>query len=183
MWVAPGFDDSDHYHAYLMQGGIVLPDREYYFSDSDAMKEIRTRYQEHITTILKLAGFENAEKRAAGIVALEHAIAQTHWSLADDNDVHKANNIWKPADFASQAPGLDWTEYFRAAGLSKQASFYVWQPSAFKGEAALVASTSLEDWKDWLAFHAVERYASVLPKAFADEEFCVLGKDSQRCLR
>ena len=176
LWVAPGFDDSDHYHAYLMQGGIILPDREYYLSDSESMREIRTRYEQHIATLLKLAGFGDADKRAARIVALEHAIAQTHWTLSDDNDVHKANNIWKPADFASKAPGLDWAEYFRAAGLNKQASFYVWQPSAFEGEAALVASTSLDDWKDWLAFHTLEEYASVLPKGFADEEFSFWGK-------
>jgi len=176
MWVAPGFDDSDHYHAYLMQGGIELPDREYYLSDSEAMREIRTKYQEHVATILKLAGFDDSNKRAARIIALEHAIAETHWTLADDNDVHKANNIWKPVDFVSKAPGLDWTEYFRAAGLDKQTSFYVWQPSAFTGESALVNSTPLEDWKDWLAFHALEQYASVLPKAFAEEEFAFWGK-------
>jgi putative endopeptidase len=176
LWVAPGFDDSEHYHAYLMQGGIVLPDREYYLSDSDSMREIRTTYEQHVSSILKLAGFDDPDKRAARIVALERAIAQTHWSLADDNDVHKANNIWKPADFASKAPGLDWTEYFRSAGLDKQAGFYVWQPSAFTGESALVASTPLEDWKDWLAFHTVEHYASILPKAFADEEFSFWGK-------
>jgi endothelin-converting enzyme/putative endopeptidase len=176
LWVAPGFDDSDHYHAYLMQGGLVLPDREYYLSDSAAMREIRTKYEQHVATILKLAGFDEADKRAARIVALEHAIAQTHWSLAEDNDVHKANNIWKPADFSSKAPGLDWAEYLSAAGLDKQTSFYVWQPSAFAGESALVASTPLEDWKDWLAFHTVEQYASVLPKAFAGEEFSFWGK-------
>jgi putative endopeptidase len=176
LWVAPGFDDSEHYHAYLMQGGIVLPDREYYLSDSDSMRAIRTTYEQHVSSILKLAGFDDPDKRAARIVALERAIAQTHWSLADDNDVHKANNIWKPTDFASKAPGLDWTEYFRAAGLDKQAGFYVWQPSAFTGESALVASTPLEDWKDWLAFHTVEHYASILPKAFADEEFSFWGK-------
>jgi putative endopeptidase len=176
LWVAPGFDDSDHYHAYLMQGGIVLPDREYYLSDSAAMREIRTKYEQHVTTLLKLAGFADAEKRAARIIALEHAIAQSHWSLAEDNDVHKANNVWKPADFSSKAPGLDWTEYFHAAGLDSQTSFYVWQPSAFAGESALVTSTPLEDWKDWLAFHTIEQYASVLPKTFADEEFSFWGK-------
>jgi putative endopeptidase len=176
LWVAPGFDDSDHYHAYLMQGGILLPDREYYLSDSTAMREIRAKYEQHVTTLLKLAGFADAEKRAARIIALEHAIAQSHWSLAEDNDVHKANNIWKPADFSSKAPGLDWTEYFHAAGLDSQTSFYVWQPSAFAGESALVASTPLEDWKDWLAFHTIEQYAPVLPKTFADEEFSFWGK-------
>ncbi|MBS1802590.1 MAG: M13 family metallopeptidase [Acidobacteria bacterium] len=176
MWVAPGFDDSDHYHAYLMQGGIVLPDREYYLSDSESMREIRTRYEQHVETILKLAGMDDPDGRAKRVVALEHAIALTHWTLAEDNDVHKANNIWKPADFASKAPGLDWAEYFRAAGLDKQNSFYVWQPSAFTGESALVASTPLDDWKDWLTFHTVEEYASILPKAFADEEFEFWGK-------
>jgi putative endopeptidase len=176
LWVAPGFDDSDHYHAYLMQGGIVLPDREYYVSDTADMREIRERYEHHVVTLLRLIGLDEPEKRAARIIALEHAIAQAHWSLAEDNDVHKANNIWKPADFVSKAPGLDWPEYFRAAGLEKQASFYVWQPSAFAGESALVASTPLRDWKGWLAFHTVEQYASVLPKAFADEEFSFWGK-------
>lgn len=176
VWVAPGFDDSDHYHAYLMQGGIVLPDREYYLSDSESMREIRTKYEQHVATILKLAGLDDSENRAKRVVALEHAIAQTHWTLAEDNDVHKANNIWKLADFAPKAPGLDWAEYFRAAGLDNQPSFYVWQPSAFTGESALVASIPLEDWKDWLAFHTVEESASVLPKALADEEFSFWGK-------
>jgi endothelin-converting enzyme/putative endopeptidase len=176
LWVAPGFDDSDHYHAYLMQGGLILPDREYYISDSPAMQEIRTKYEQHVAAILKLAGFDDTENRAKRIASLEHAIAQTHWSLAEDNDVHKANNIWKLADFTSKAPGLDWTEYFRAAGLDKQADFYVWQPSAFTGESALVASNALQDWKDWLAFHMIEQYASVLPKTFADEEFAFWGK-------
>lgn len=176
LWVAPGFDDSDHYHAYLMQGGLVLPDREYYISDSAAMREIRTKYEQHVASVLKLAGMDNSDKRAARIVALEHAIAQSHWSLAEDNDVHKANNIWHPADFSSKAPGLDWAEYLRAAGLNNQAEFYVWQPSAFTGESALVASTPLEDWKDWLAFHTLEQYASVLPRAFAEEQFAFWGK-------
>ena len=90
------------------------------------------------------------------ILELEHAIAQKHLSLADNEDIHKANNTWTQADFSAKAPGLDWTEYFRAAGLSQQSSFIVWQPTAFTGESALVASTPLETWKDWLAFHLIE---------------------------
>ena len=171
LWVAPGFDDSGRYYAYLMQGGIVLPDREYYLSDSQSMRDDRTQYEQHVAAILKLAGFDDTSKRAARVIALEHAIAQAHWTLAEDNDVHKANNVWKPADFVSKAPGLDWTEYFRAAGLEKQSSFYVWQPSAFSGESALVAATPLEDWKDWLAIFLFVEYESVLHKAFTDEEF------------
>jgi endothelin-converting enzyme/putative endopeptidase len=176
LWVAPGFNDPDHYAAYLMQGGLQLPDREYYLGSSDRMRDIRARYQAHIANMLKLAGFDDTDTRARRIVELEHAIAEKHLSLADNEDIHKANNTWKPSDFAAKAPGLDWAEYFRGAGLDKQPSFIVWQPGAFTGESALVASTSLETWKDWLAFHLIEKYAGVLPKALTDERFAFFGK-------
>ncbi|HYL92847.1 MAG TPA: M13 family metallopeptidase, partial [Alphaproteobacteria bacterium] len=124
----------------------------------------------------KLAGYTDTDARAKAIVELEHAIAEKHLSLADNDDIHKANNTWKQADFAVKAPGLDWKEYFRGAGLSKQAKFIVWQPTAFAGESALVASTPLATWKDWMAYHLIENYAAVLPKAFADERFAFFGK-------
>ena len=176
LWVAPGFNDSDHYAAYLLQGGLELPDREYYLADSDRMRDIRAKYQAHVSAMLKLAGFTDTDARAERVVELEHAIAEKHISLAENEDIHKANNTWKQADFAAKAPGLDWAEYFRGAGLSKQASFIVWQPTAFTGESALVASASLDTWKDWLAYHLIEDYAGVLPKALADERFAFFGK-------
>jgi putative endopeptidase len=176
LWVAPGFNDSEHYTAYLMQGGVQLPDRDYYLSDSPHMRDIRAQYQAHVSAMLKLAAFTDTDARAERIVALEHAIAEKHLSLSENDDIHKANNTWTQADFAAKAPGLDWTEYFRGAGLSKQASFIVWQPTAFAGESALVASTPLDTWKDWLAYHLIEEYAGVLPKAFADERYAFFGK-------
>ena len=179
LWVAPGFNDPDHYAAYLLQGGVQLPDREYYLSDNQHMREVRTKYQAHVSAMLKLAGFDDADARAERIVALEHAIAEKHLTLAENDDIHKANNPWTLADFSSKAPGLDWPEYFRGAGLSKQASFIVWQPTAFAGESALVASTPLETWKDWLAYHLIEEYAAVLPKALADERYAFFGATLQ----
>jgi endothelin-converting enzyme/putative endopeptidase len=176
LWVAPGFNESEHYAAYLLQGGVQLPDREYYLSDNEHMRDIRTKYQAHVSAMLKLAGFADTDARAERIVQLEHAIAEKHLSLADNDDIHKANNPWTQADFSAKAPGLDWAEYFRGAGLSKQASFIVWQPTAFAGESALVASTPLDTWKDWLAYHLIEEYAPVLPKAVADERYAFFGK-------
>jgi endothelin-converting enzyme/putative endopeptidase len=176
LWVAPSFNDSEHYTAYLMQGGLQLPDREYYLSDSPEMRDIRSKYQAHVATMLRLAGFNDVEVRATRIIELEHAIAEKHRTLADNNDISLANNPWKMADFSVKAPGLDWTEYFRGAGLSQQESFIVWQPSAFAAESALVASTSLETWKDWLALHLIEAYRPGLPKAFDDEGFAFFGK-------
>jgi putative endopeptidase len=175
LWVAPGFSDPTHYTPYLLQGGLELPNRDYYLSSTDSMQKIRTKYQAHIAAMLKLAGFTDVGDRAERIVALEHAIAEVHLSLTENEDVSKANNLWKQSDFPEQAPGLDWAEYFRGAGLNRQASFIVWQPGAFKGEAALVGSTPLETWKDWLAYHLIETYADVLPKALADEHFALAG--------
>ncbi len=175
-WVAPGFHDPDHYTAYLLQGGLALPDREYYLSDSEHMKALRGKYQDHVATMMKLAGFSDPEGRATRILELEHAIAATHRSLAEDEDIHKSDNPWARAEFVKNAPGLDWDEYFRGAGLSDVANFMVWQPEAFKGESALVASVPLETWKDWLAFHMVEGYASVLSKPLAEERFAFFGR-------
>jgi putative endopeptidase len=176
LWVAPGFNDSEHYAAYLLQGGIALPDREYYLSDAASMRDARTKYVAHVAAMLKLTGFTDTDARAKRIFDLEHAIAEKHITLAENDDIHKANNTWKQADFAAKAPGLEWAEYFRGAGLSQQAEFTVWQPTAFTGESALVASEPLETWKDWLAFHLIEDYADVLPKALADEDFAFFGK-------
>jgi endothelin-converting enzyme/putative endopeptidase len=140
------------------------------------MRDIRAKYQEHIATVLKLAGLTDAPAKAERIVALEHDIAEKHISLAENDDIHKANNTWTQADFSSKAPGLDWKEYFAGAGLSRQKSFIVWQPTAFKGESALVASIPLQTWKDWLAYHTIEAYSFGLPKAFTDEQFNFYGK-------
>ncbi len=176
LWVAPGFTESEHYNAYLLQGGLQMPDREYYLSNTEHMKRVRTAYQSHIAAMLKLAGLSDSEARAARILELEHAIAEKHRSLADNEDIHKANNPWTQADFPAKAPGLDWTEYLQGAGLSGVKNFIVWQPEAFTAESALVASTPLETWKDWMAFHLIEAYAGVLPKAIADERFSFFGK-------
>jgi len=175
LWVAPGFNDSEHYAAYLLQGGIELPDREYYLADSPHMRELREKYQAHVAAMLKLTGFTDADARAKRIFELEHAIAEKHTSLAENDDIHKANNTWKQADFSAKAPGLDWTEYFRGAGLAQQAEFTVWQPTAFVAESALVESVPLETWKDWLAYHLIEDFGNVLPKSLADEDFAFFG--------
>ena len=189
LWVAPDFSGSEHYTAYLLQGGLTLPDREYYLSDNEHMRTLRTEYQAHVAAMLKLAGFSDPEARAKRTFELEHSIAEKHWSLADDQDVHKAYNPWKQSDFNAKAPGLDWNEYFRAAGLSRQENFIVWQPTAFAGESALVAATSLDAWKDWLAYHLIEEmsgnmasgrasaaHSGALPKAFFEEQFAFFGK-------
>jgi len=175
LWVAPGFGDSDHYMPYLLQGGLSMPSRNYYTDDSQHMKDVRVKFVTHVAAMFRLAGFDDPDARAGRVVALEHAIAQTHISLADIEDIAKANNLWSRADFNAKAPGLDWDAYFESAGLSQQKEFMVWTPTALSGESALVASTPIDTWKDWLTLHVIEAYAEVLPRAVAQERFSFFG--------
>jgi putative endopeptidase len=171
LWVSPSFQDPTRYSPFLFQGGLGMPDREYYLSDADAMKKARTAYLTHITVILKLAEIPDAETKAVRIMALETKIAQTHASRSDSGDIQKGNNPWARDDFVAKAPGLDWDAYFTATDLDKQTMFIVWQPGAVRGCSALVASESIDDWKDYLTFHVIDHYSAFLPKAFSDEHF------------
>src|SRR5262249_34274743 len=102
-------------------------------------------------------------------------IAQAFAPDSDAADVFKQSNLWTRADFGSKAPGLDWDAYFQSAGLADQGDFIVWQPSALTGVSALVRSESVDVWKDYLRFHLVEHYASVLPRAVSTEHFAFYG--------
>ena len=164
VWVNQSFTDSDHYVSHLLQGGLGMPDLGDYLDPSPKMAELRVHYQAHIAAVLKLAGTAEAETKAARILTLETRIAQAHAPDSDAADVFKQNNPWKRADFAVKAPGMDWDAYFKAAGIARQAEFIVWQPSAVTGTSALVGSEGIEVWKDYLRFHLIEHYASVLPR-------------------
>ena len=171
LWINQGFQDADHNVVHFLQGGLGMPDRDNYLDPSPKMAELRTQYQAHIAAILKLAGVADSETRAARVLSLEIRIAQAFAPDADAADVFKQNNPWKRADFSVRAPGMDWDAYFKSAGLAQQSDFIVWQPSAVTGVSALVASETTDVWQDYLRFHLIEHYASVLPKAVAADRF------------
>ncbi|MBI3677343.1 MAG: M13 family metallopeptidase [Proteobacteria bacterium] len=176
LWTSPGLEDSAVYTPYLLQGGLGMPDREYYLASSTKMAANRDAYKAHVAAVLKLANMADADARAARVLALETEIAKAHVSRADSEDVLKANNPWKREDFAKKAPGLDWTAFFAGADLSHQPNFIVWQPGAVSGIAEVVKATPIATWKDYLTFHLLNHYSSVLPKAFVDERFAFYGR-------
>jgi predicted metalloendopeptidase len=176
VWINQGFDDARHNLPHIWQGGLGLPDRDNYLDPSPKAAGLREQYTAHIAAMLKIAGLDDATAKAARIVALEIKIAQAFAPDADAADTFKQNNPWKRGDFATKAPGMSWDAYFKAAGLTGQADFIVWQPSAVAGVAALVAREPVDVWKDYLAFHLLEHYAAVLPRALRDEHFAFYGK-------
>jgi putative endopeptidase len=174
IWVSPDFNKPDHNVAYILQGGLGLPDRDYYLDAQNA--QLQAKYRAHVATVLKLAGIADADAKAARIYDLEHKIAEAHTSRTDSEDVHKANNPWRLQEFSTKAPGLDWPSFFKAAGLSAQPMIMVWHPGGVAGISALVASQPLPVWKEYLTFHAIERASGLLPKPFADESFDFYGR-------
>jgi putative endopeptidase len=121
----------------------------------------------------------DSDAKAKALFDLETKIATAHASVVETEDVHKANNPWPLAAFATKAPGLDWAAYFKAAGLDKQTQIDAWQPAAITRISALVASEPLQTWKDLLAFHAIDENANLLPKAFGDLSFEFYGHTLQ----
>lgn len=175
IWVSPDFNNPTHNVPYLLQGGLGLPDRENYLGTEKNDVELQAKYREHIAVVLKLAQVPDADAKAARIYDLEHLIATAHTSRTDSQDVHKANNPWPLQSFSIKAPGLDWSSYFRAAGLSDQPTIIVWHPGGVTGISALVGKQPLAVWKEYLTFHAIDRASGLLPKPFAAEQFKFYG--------
>ena len=167
--VEPGINGEKTYVAFLLQGGLGLPDREHYVSTEPRMQALRDQYQEYIGRVLALGGFDRPAQRAKAVMELETAIAQTHATREASSNDRNADNLWTRSDFERRAPGMDWPAFFAAAGLARQKTFVAWQPSAVKGAAALVASQPLETWQDYLRFQALHRNADVLPRVFGDQ--------------
>lgn len=170
------------YAAFLVQGGLGMPDREHYLSTEPGMRALRARYQDAVGRVLELAApgadsdrAASAVKRAEAVLALETAIAQSHATAEISGNERNADNLWTRADFVREAPGMDWPAFFAAAGLAKQQSFVAWQPGAVKGAAALVASQPLQAWKDYLRVRVIAQYADVLPRAFAEQAPALRG--------
>ena len=127
VWITQGLADPSHSYPYLLQGGLGMPDRDYYLSTSPHMAELRKQYQAHVQAMLQLAGFDKPAERAARIFALETKMAGVHATRVESEDVHTVVS-WKRDELAAKAPGLDWPSLLTAAGLNDAPVFYIWQP-------------------------------------------------------
>jgi len=168
--------------AFLLQGGLGLPGREHYLGTEPRMRALRTQYVAYVGRLLALAGFDRTAPRARAVMALETAIAQSHATQEASSNDRNADQVWTRADFARQAPGMDWFAFLVAAGLGQQQDFVVWQPGAVKGAAELVASQPLQVWKDYLRVRLIDTHADVLPRAFAEEALAMHSAAAARPL-
>jgi putative endopeptidase len=166
--------DAKHPTRYLPslgQGGIGLPDRDYFLIDNPGFVKTRAAYRAHLAAMFTLAGLNDADARAARVYALEERIAKAHWTRQAQRDAEKRYNLWSRADFAAKAPGMDWDAFLKAAGFVNEQTFLVTQPSAISAAAAAVGAAPLTDWRDYLSYRVIRGFAPAGPAAFVQENF------------
>jgi putative endopeptidase len=174
MFVGQDRKASDQYALNVLQGGLGMPDRDYYLSKDAKLAETRAKYAEHLTNVLTLAGEKNAAARAKAIVDFETRIAQVHWTRADSRDVTKTYNKMSLTQLRRAAPGFDFPAFIKADGVGSD-YVIVFQPSAFKGIAALIGRTPIAVLKDQLLVRSLDSYSAELPKQFDAEAFAFYG--------
>jgi putative endopeptidase len=174
MFIGQDRKNSDQYALNVIQGGLGMPDRDYYLSPDPKLSETRAKYLEHLTNLLTLAGEANAASRAKAIMDFETKIAKVHWTKAESRDANKTYNKMTLAEVRKFAPGFDFPAYLKDEGADVN-YVIVFQPSAFKGINSLIGSAPVSVLRDQLLVRSLDSYASYLPKAFDQEHFSFYG--------
>jgi putative endopeptidase len=171
-----GIDDklNTQYAYTLSQGGLGLPDRDYYLGKDAKMADIRAKYLQHLTNVLTLAGEPGAAARAKAILDFETQVARVHWTRVESRDATKTYNKMTLAELQRRAPGFDFSSFMRGIGVDAN-DLLVAQPSAVTGIARLVSRAPLSVLKDQLLVRSLNGYSAYLPSAFDKERFSFFG--------
>ncbi len=168
--------NPDRYVVVIHQGGLALPDRDFYLRDDAQFQTLRQQYQAHIERFLTLAGQPHATDSAKKILALEIEIAKRHWPKAERRDRDKMYNAKTRAELAALAPLYPWDAGFNAAHLGQITDVVVSEVTAMQPLSQLFIQTSVDTWKRYATFHYLRTRAAVLPAALDAENFAFFGK-------
>ena len=174
--------DPKHYAMYVSQGGLGLPDRDYYLKADFASQ--RTAYQAYAAKLLGLIGWHDADVAAKDLVAFETQIAQASWSKAEQRDPVAVYNPMTIAELSAFAPGFAWERFLKSAQLGNLKRIVIGEKSAFPKLVAIYAQTPIDTLKAWQAMHIVDNAAYYLSTPFADAYFdlhnkTLLGQQAQ----
>ena len=167
--------NPDEYKINVGLSGLGLPDRDYYLKDSERFVETRAEYVKHIAKMLGIAGFEDADERAANILALETAIAELQWVRADRRDRDKTYNPRTVAELKEKHSAFNWTAFFESHRMDFLEDIIVNHPDTIDPLIGLVNGQPLETWKDYLSYHLVSGNAAILSTGIDDANFAFFG--------
>jgi putative endopeptidase len=171
------FKNSTEVIAVLAQGGLSLPNRDYYFKTDDRSKLIRDEFVKHVAKMFELMG-DDAAKAAAeaqAVMALETKLAEASKSPVEMRDTEKLYHRMAMTAVKDLAPTFDWVNYFSRVGLKQKADVNVTTPEFFKAMDAQLTATPIADWQTYLRWYLINRAASGLSAKFVDEDFRFKG--------
>ncbi len=174
----PDQKDSSHYIAALYQGGLTLPDRDYYLSDEAHFKEVRGKYHDYIVQLMKLGGEspEAAAKTADDVLRIETALAKASMPNEEMRDPDKIYHPMPVSELKTLAPGFGWTELFEAQHAPAFARLNVGQPDFFKAMNAVIEAEPLPALQNYLRFQTLDGVAQRLSGPFDDAHFGFHGR-------
>lgn len=163
--------------AQAFQGGLGLPDRDYYTKEDEGSKKIRGQYLEHMARMLRLLGAPaaKASENAKKILAFETSLALPARTKVELRDPQKNYNKMSQADLQALTPSWRWADYFKAIDLAEAGDINVGQPDFFKAADKVFAEGALEDWKTYLRWRLISAAASDLSSDFVNEDFRFFG--------
>ena len=167
-------DKNSEVMAYkLAQGGLGLPEREYYFKTDSATNNIRQKYEQHIALMLTMAGEDSvtAKTSAKNILALETRLAKASRKLADLRDPYANYNKMAIAELPRMAPGIDWPLFLQTTGIKSIDSVIVGQPEFFKALDDALKTIPLNDWKAYIKYNVIKDFSGALPDKFGIAAF------------
>lgn len=168
---------STEYRAHFWQGGLSLPDKDYYLKDDQRSTELRTAYLKHVENMFSLAGFADPKGSANKILEMETAIANAHWSKTEVRDSEKRYNKYTVAQLALETTDkIDWQAFLSGFGVADQQQVIINQPSYVKALGEMIETTSMDDWKTYLKWNLLTSKASYLTTALDKENFDFFSK-------
>jgi putative endopeptidase len=175
---AQDFKQSTQVIGQLGQGGLGLPDRDYYTKTDDKSKELRDKYSSHIAKMLALSGEDpsTAQAHAQTVLAIETKLAEASMTRVEQRNPENIYHKTRIADLKALAPNFEWATYFKTIGLQSTGDINVAQPNFFKSLNDQLTAISLSDWKVYLRWHLLNSRAAALPKAFVEEDFDFSGR-------
>lgn len=177
------FSDADQKNstmvvAYLFQGGLGMPDRDYYMKDDQRSKDIQTAYLVHLQKMFVLTGADEATAKANAtkVYDLEKRMAAASMTLLEQRDPQKVYHKMNLSGIQKISPEYNWIAYFQSIGLQNPGDFIVGQPNFVAELGKMIKDVSVDDWKIYLKWQVVNSLASYLPKAFVNQNFDFYGK-------
>ena len=172
------FKDSSQVIAAAQQGGLGLPDREYYTRDDDQSKQTRQAYVQHVTNMLKLMGDDDAKAAAEAktVMQVEMSLAHASMDLVSLRDPEKIYHKLPLTQIQALTPHISWEVYYRQVAAPSVASMNVAQPDFFEAVDGALTTIPLIDWQTYLRWHLVHSFARALPARFVEEDFNFYGR-------